>query len=249
MLETREVSKRFGGIKALAGVTLSLHPGELLGLIGPNGAGKSTFFNVVAGVYRADSGTVRFRDRDIGSLPPHARCQLGLARTFQLTKPFFSLSVLENVTLGAYYGRKGDGVTLADARAAADEVLHVVGLSAKRDHLASTLTAGERKRLELARALATKPSVLLLDEVIAGLSSGEVGSMMEIIRSLPSTGVGILMVEHVMRAVMAISDRIVVFHQGRVLATDTPAAIANDPEVVSAYLGSSGSAAARSASA
>jgi branched-chain amino acid transport system ATP-binding protein len=245
----KSVSRRFGGLRALAGVRLVLSRGELLGLIGPNGAGKTTLFNVIAGVYRPDEGSVVFQGRDITRLRPHARCRLGLARTFQLTKPFLGLSVVENVTLGAYYGAKAGRPGLGEARDRAEDVLRLVGLGGKRDHLASTLTVGERKRLELARAVATQPSVLLLDEVVAGLSSAEVGEMMEIIRSIWAGGVTILMVEHVMRAVMGISQRIVVLHQGQVLAGGTPAAVASNPDVVSAYLGSAGALAAPTAGA
>ncbi len=238
ILEAHGVRKRFGGIAALGGVSLALAPGEILGLIGPNGAGKTTLFNVLAGVYRPDAGTVRFHGRDVTRLRPHLRCRLGLARTFQLTKPFLGLTVLENVTIGAYYGRKTGGPGLAEARARAEQALERVGLAGKRDALASTLTVGERKRLELARAVATEPAVLLLDEVVAGLSSVEVGEMMDIIRSISARGVTVLMVEHVMRAVMGISQRIVVLHQGQLLAEGAPATIATHPEVVAAYLGS-----------
>jgi len=237
-LEARGVTKHFGGLRALGGVHLALAPGELLGLIGPNGAGKTTLFNIMAGTYRPDEGSVVFQGRDITRLWPHSRCRLGLARTFQLTKPFLGLSVLENVTLGAYYGAKGGRPGFAEAGARAEDVCRQIGLHAKRDHLASTLTVGERKRLELARAVATQPSVLLLDEVVAGLSTTEVGEMMDIIRAIWAGGVAILMVEHVMRAVMGISHRIVVLHQGEVLAEGTPAAVASHPDVISAYLGS-----------
>lgn len=237
VLEAAGVSKRFGGIAALAGVGLALRRGELLGLIGPNGAGKTTLFNVLAGVYHPDAGSVRFQGRDITRLRPHLRCRMGLARTFQLTKPFLGLSLLENVTVGAYYGPGGDRPTLAEAVRQAEEALRIVGLWPKRDHLASTLTVGERKRLELARAIATRPGVLLLDEVVAGLSSGEVGEMIEIIRGIRARDVTILMIEHVMRAVMGVSDRVVVLHQGETLAEGTPVEIAGNPAVIAAYLG------------
>lgn len=243
ILEARGIHKRFGGIAALGGVSFDLTRGELLGLIGPNGAGKTTLFNVIAGVYSPDTGTVRFEGREITRLRPHERCRLGLARTFQLTKPFLGLTVLENVTIGAYYGQKTGRPSLTAAIDRADTVLRAVGLAGKREALASTLTVGERKRLELARAVATDPAVLLLDEVVAGLSSVEVGEMMDIIRAIWRGGVTILMVEHVMRAVMGVSQRIVVLHQGQLLAEGTPAEVAAHPEVIAAYLGSSGAAA------
>lgn len=244
LLQALGVRKRFGGIAALAGVDLALRQGEFLGLIGPNGAGKTTLFNILAGVYHPDAGSVRFRGQEITRMRPPARCRLGLARTFQLTKPFMALTLFENVTVGAYYGCGGERPTLAEARARAEEVLQLVGLGAKRDHLAATLTVGERKRLELARAVATQPAVLLLDEVVAGLSSSEIGEMMETIRGIWSGGVTILMVEHVMRAVMGISQRIIVLHQGRVLAEGSPAEVSENAEVVAAYLGTAASAAA-----
>ncbi|MFQ5829478.1 MAG: ABC transporter ATP-binding protein [Candidatus Methylomirabilia bacterium] len=245
ILEAIGVTKRFGGITALAGVSLVIRRGELVGLIGPNGAGKTTLFNVLAGVYLPDDGSVRFQREEIIGLRPHVRCRMGLARTFQLTKPFLGLTLLENVTVGAYYGPGGRRPALAEAGVSAEEVLRLVGLGAKRDHLAATLTVGERKRLELARAVATQPMVLLLDEVVAGLSPAEVGEMMEIIRSIWSRGVSILMVEHVMRAVMGVSQRIIVLHQGQVLAEGSPAEISENAEVVAAYLGTADSSTGR----
>ncbi len=236
LLEVRGVSKSFGGLKALADVSLALAPGEILGLIGPNGAGKTTLFNVVAGLHRPDRGEVRFKGRSIDRLEPHARCRLGIARTFQITKPFPALSVLENATVGGVFGHHGRS-TVALGRARAEAALARVGLAERAGALASSLTIGERKRLEMARALATDPEVLLLDEVVAGLSPPEVDGMMAAIRALNASGLAILMIEHVMRAVMGVSGRIVVLHYGQKLAEGSPAEVAANEQVVAAYLG------------
>jgi branched-chain amino acid transport system ATP-binding protein len=234
-LEARGVSKSFGGLKALSEVSLALHRGEILGLIGPNGAGKTTFFNVVAGVHRPDRGSILFRGQPVDRLPVHARCRLGIARTFQITKPFPALTALENAMIGGLFGHHR--ATLAEARERARAALARVHLAARADALGSTLTIGERKRLEMARALATEPEVLLLDEVVAGLSPIEVDEMMAAIRALNASGMTILMIEHVMRAVMGVSGRIVVLHYGRKLAEGSPAEVAANEEVVAAYLG------------
>ncbi len=236
LLEVRGVSKSFGGLKALAQVSVALAPGEVLGLIGPNGAGKTTLFNVVAGVHRPDAGEVRFKGRAIDRLLPHERCRLGIARTFQITKPFPSLSALENAMVGGVFGHHGRA-TLAEGRGRAERALARVGLAGRAEALASSLTIGERKRLEMARALATDPEVLLLDEVVAGLSPPEVDEMMAAIRALNASGLTILMIEHVMRAVMGVSGRIVVLHYGQKLAEGSPAEVAANAQVVAAYLG------------
>jgi branched-chain amino acid transport system ATP-binding protein len=255
LLEVRGVSKSFGGLKALSDVGLTLHEGEILGLIGPNGAGKTTLFNVVAGVQRPDRGGVLFRGRPIDRLGPHERCRLGIARTFQITKPFPAFTVLENAMVGALFGHRtresahrpsggprpagriAASAAAAEARERARRALASVGLSARADALASALTIGERKRLEMARALATEPEVLMLDEVVAGLSPVEVDEMMGAIRGLNAKGLAILMIEHVMRAVMGVSRRIVVLHYGQKLAEGSPAEVAANERVVEAYLG------------
>jgi len=232
----RNISKAFGGLTALDGVSLELRPGEVLGLIGPNGAGKTTLFNVVAGAYRADAGSVRFKGAPIDRLRADERCRLGLARTFQVTKPFLGLTALENVIVGAFFGHAARP-TMAIARERARAALERVRLSARAETLASALTIGERKRLEMARALATDPEVLLLDEVVAGLSPTEVDEMMAAIRALNGAGLTILIIEHVMRAVMGVSSRIVVLHYGKKLAEGTPAEIVANEQVIAAYLG------------
>jgi branched-chain amino acid transport system ATP-binding protein len=236
LLEVRGVSKSFGGLKALSDVGLTLHEGEILGLIGPNGAGKTTLFNVVAGVQRPDRGGVLFRGRPIDRLGPHERCRLGIARTFQITKPFLAFTALENATVGALFGHHGRSPR-AQVEERARQALARVGLAARADALASTLTIGERKRLEMARALATEPEVLMLDEVVAGLSPVEVDEMMGAIRGLNAKGLAILMIEHVMRAVMGVSRRIVVLHYGQKLAEGSPTEVAANERVVEAYLG------------
>jgi branched-chain amino acid transport system ATP-binding protein len=236
LLEVRRVSKSFGGLKALSDVGLALREGETLGLIGPNGAGKTTLFNVVAGVHRPDRGSVLFRGRPIDRLGPHERCRLGIARTFQITKPFLALTALENATVGALFGHHGRSPR-AQVEERARQALARVGLAARADALASTLTIGERKRLEMARALATEPEVLMLDEVVAGLSPVEVDEMMGAVRGLNADGLTILMIEHVMRAVMGVSGRIVVLHYGQKLAEGSPAEVAANERVVEAYLG------------
>lgn len=236
LLEVRGVTKSFGGLKALSDVSLTLRRGEILGLIGPNGAGKTTLFNVVAGVHRPDRGSVLFRGRVIDRLGVHERCRLGIARTFQITRPFPGLTVLENAMVGALFGHRARSA-LAEARERAAAALGRVGLGTRAGALASTLTIGERKRLEMARALATDPEVLLLDEAVAGLSPPEVDEMMTAIRALNAGGITILMIEHVMRAVMGVSGRIVVLHYGQKLAEGSPDEVAANEQVVEAYLG------------
>jgi len=226
----------FDGLRALDDVSLQLRRGEILGLIGPNGAGKTTMFNVIAGVCRPTHGKALFQGRDITSLPPHARCHLGIARTFQTAKPFLNMSLLENVAVGALYGTSGK-MTQAQSLEKAAELLGRVGLGATKDGPASGLSLGQRKKLELCRALSTDPEVLLLDEVVAGLSPTEVGEMVEVIRAINAEGVTILIIEHVLKALMAVSGRVVVLNFGKHLADGTPQEIVNNEEVIRAYLG------------
>jgi branched-chain amino acid transport system ATP-binding protein len=233
LLEARGLSKRFGGVQAVAGLDLEVADGEVVGLIGPNGAGKTTAFNLVSGFLAPDAGEIRFRGRALGGLKPHAICALGLARTFQIVRPFPRLSVLDNVLVGAL-GRHAD---VDDARARARAVVDRLGLGARADAPAAALTLAERKRVELARALATEPVLLLLDEVMAGLNPAEIATLVELIRDIHASGVAILLIEHNMRAVMALSHRIVVLNFGERVAEGPPAAIANHPKVVEAYLG------------
>ena len=233
LLETRGLSKSFGGVHAVAGLDLTVGEGEVLGLIGPNGAGKTTVFNLLSGFLTPDAGDVRFRGRSLHGLRPHTICALGLARTFQIVRPFPRLSVLDNVVVGALARHS----VAARAREHARAVVERVGLGAKARQAAAGLTLAERKRLELARALATEPSLLLLDEVMAGLNPTEISAIVALVGEIHRGGVSILLIEHNMRAVMALSHRIVVLNFGETVAEGAPAAIANHPRVVEAYLG------------
>ena len=235
MLELEQVTKRFGGLPAVEDLSFRLRQGEVLGMIGPNGAGKSTAISLIGGALAPTAGTIRFQGRDITRLAPHRRAQLGIARTFQLTQPFAQLDIRENVIVGALFG--GAAGSRASAAARADAVLERVGLSRKARLKGDELTVADRKRLEMARALATNPQLLLLDEVMAGLTPREVGEAVELIREINQSGVTVLVVEHVMRAITGVSDRILVLHHGRKIAEDAPDAVLSDPRVVEAYLG------------
>ena len=234
LLEVENLSKNFRGLRAVQDVSFSVPEGEIVGLIGPNGAGKTTCFNVIAGVYKPDAGQVRFARQRIDGWRSDEVCRAGIGRTFQLVKPFAGLSVMENVVVGALNACRS--VTEAQRKAA--EIIEKFGLSPKRDMQASALTLPERKRLEVARALATGPRILLLDEVMAGLRPTEMDHMVTLFRELNrSTGLTILLIEHVMRAVMALSRTVVVLHHGQVISSGTPEKVTQDPAVLECYLG------------
>jgi len=233
LLEAANISKRFGGVQALSRVSLSVSAGEIVGLIGPNGAGKTTLFAVLSGFERPDAGTVSVDGRACVGLPPYEMCRLGLARTFQLVQPFPDLSVLDNVIVGALHRAR----SVSDARAEAHRVLGLTRLDAYAGRAAHGLPIGLRKRLELARSVATQPRLLLLDEVMAGLNPIEVAEVAAIVKAIRDTGVAVLVIEHVMAAVMGLSDRIAVLHHGEMIATGTPATITRDARVIDAYLG------------
>jgi branched-chain amino acid transport system ATP-binding protein len=233
LLEVRGMTRHFGGLIAVNGLDLTLERGEIVGLIGPNGAGKTTAFHVIAGFLTPTRGTVRFKDASIVGLKPHAICRRGLARTFQIVQPFAGLTTLENVLIGAF--NRTDALTAARRRAL--EVLEFVGLAAKRDVPARTLTLADRKRLELARGLATGPDLLLLDEVMSGLNPTEIEQIVALVRTIHASGVSLLIIEHVMQAIMALSHRLVVLQHGETIAEGSPTAVARDPRVIAAYLG------------
>jgi len=234
MLVVNRISKSFRGLKAVSEASFEIPAGSINALIGPNGAGKTTIFNMVAGVFPPDSGSIFFQGKPIHGLRPHEVCAAGIGRTFQIVKPFAGLSVLENVMVGAFLREK----SAAGARRTATTILERLQLAPKRDLPASSLTLPDRKRLEVARALATKPKLLLLDEVMAGLRPTETDQIVEVFRDLNrSYGTTILLIEHVMRAVMALAQHVGVLHHGEVIARGTPQEIVRHPAVLESYLG------------
>lgn len=237
LLETVNLTKHFGGVAALAGVDFALQEGEIVGLIGPNGAGKTTFINIVTGLDRPTRGEIRYRGKAITAASSHHIARLGLARTFQVTRPFRHLTVLENVAVGAMFGAGGAARNTGAAFDKAEQVLTSVGMKAKIKWQAERLTIADLKRLELAKSLAMDPHVLLLDEVMAGLHGSEVLEAMDLLRQIHASGITLLVVEHVMKAIMGLSQRIVVLEFGRKIAEGTPTQIVENPKVIAAYLG------------
>jgi len=233
ILAVRDVTVRFGGIVALDSVSFDVAEGQIVGLIGPNGAGKTTLFNVISGYYRPEEGRVTFDGHDVTGLPAHAISRLGLTRTFQIVKPFGNLSVADNVMIGALTRMP----RVRDARGEAERVIALCGLGPHARARARALPIALRKRLEVARALATRPRLLLLDEVMAGLNPAELGGIVELVRRVHAEGVTLIVIEHIMAAMMRLAQRIVMLHHGEKIAEGTPQAIAHDRRVIDAYLG------------
>ena len=233
MLEVSGISKSFGGLQAVSEASLKVSEGSIVSLIGPNGAGKTTLFAIISGFLKADSGTVNLYGDALGGLKPFQVCQMGMVRTFQITQPFAKLSILENIMIGAYARIQNP----EDATAEAYKVAEHVGIRVPLESSAADLNVAGRKRLELARALATQPKILLLDEVMAGLNPTEVEEILKVIREIRNSGITIFLIEHVMQAVMSLSDYTYVLNNGRLIASGTPKQVAADPQVIEAYLG------------
>ena len=233
MLEVSGISKSFGGLQAVSEASLKVSEGSIVSLIGPNGAGKTTLFAIISGFLKADSGTVNLYGDALGGLKPFQVCQMGMVRTFQITQPFAKLSILENIMIGAYARIQNP----EDATAEAYKVAERVGIKVPLESSAADLNVAGRKRLELARALATQPKILLLDEVMAGLNPTEVEEILKVIREIRNSGITIFLIEHVMQAVMSLSDYTYVLNNGRLIASGTPKQVAADPQVIEAYLG------------
>lgn len=236
LLEGEKVTKYFGGLAAVSDVDFYVDEGEILGLIGPNGAGKTTLFNLISAALEPKPGVIKFRDKKINGLRPYKICRLGIARTFQTVKVFGNLPVIENVRIGSLFG-PAKGLSTAEATNEANELLEFVGLSDVTYTPAKDLTLAHQKRIEVARALATRPTLLLLDELMAGLNQTELMEAMDLVRKIQKKGITIVMIEHVMKAIMGICDRIIVLHHGQKIAEGTPQEVANSKKVIEVYLG------------
>jgi branched-chain amino acid transport system ATP-binding protein len=235
LLQVQGVTKRFGGLQALTQVTFDLPKGQILGLIGPNGAGKTTLFNTINGVYHPEEGRILFQGKDVTNKMPYHLAKMGMARTHQIVRPLNELTLRENVMVGACFGHENQ--SLGKAARIADEVLEFVGISSRADQLAGSLNVAQKKRLEMARALASHPHLLLLDEVLAGLNPSEIDGMIQMVLDIRAQGITIIMIEHLMKAVMNVSDRILVLDYGEQIAEGSPNEIANHQKVIEAYLG------------
>jgi branched-chain amino acid transport system ATP-binding protein len=234
ILSIEGVTKAFGGLVAVNDLSMDIYEGEAVGLMGPNGAGKTTVINIICGQYKPDWGAIKFRDNDISGFPPHRICHLGISRTYQIPQPFANMTALQNVTVAAMYGR---GIGKSAARTEADKIIDLVGLSDRRDVPARDLMAVTLKRLELARAMATSPKLLLIDEVGAGLTEAEIPNLLKILEQVRSMGITYILIEHVLKVMMEAVDRITVIEYGTKIAEGTPAEIMEDNKVITAYFG------------
>jgi len=234
ILSVAGVTKSFGGLVAVRNMSFNVAAGEVMGLMGPNGAGKTTLLNIIAGEYRPDSGIIKFKDHNISGTPPHKVCHLGITRTYQIPQPFTNLSALQNVMVAGIYGRN---MSRAEAEAEADQILETVGLAHRREMLAKDMLVVTLKRLELARVLATKPELLLIDEVAAGLTEEEIPKVLELLKGVNEMGITIILIEHVMKVMMSAVDRIIVMDKGAKIAEGKPDEIMEDRKVIEAYFG------------